>query len=140
MELLGFGDKALELMGELCEKKAAVAAVVRDIRAVASPSGPPPPPQEQFRGGAVRAPNSPSGARSTEGSAPRARRKCCEAPTRRQLREALLRGAALGLPPQKNTRCLDEAQRETGSGRARKIHGDGHEEVEIPRRGAAATY
>ena len=32
MELLGFGDKALALMGELCEKKAAVAAVdVRDI-------------------------------------------------------------------------------------------------------------
>jgi hypothetical protein len=40
MELLGFGDKALELMGELCEKKAAVAAVdVRDIRAIATASG-----------------------------------------------------------------------------------------------------
>ena len=40
MELLGFGDKALELMGELCEKKAAVAAVdARDIRAIATASG-----------------------------------------------------------------------------------------------------
>ena len=40
MELLGFGDKALELMGELCAKKAAVAAVdVRDIRAIATASG-----------------------------------------------------------------------------------------------------
>ena len=40
MELLGFGDKALALMGELCEKKAAVAAVdVRDIRAIATASG-----------------------------------------------------------------------------------------------------
>ena len=40
MELLGFGDKALALMGELCEKKAAVAAVdARDIRAIATASG-----------------------------------------------------------------------------------------------------
>ena len=40
MELLGFGDRALALMGELCEKKAAVAAVdVRDIRAIATASG-----------------------------------------------------------------------------------------------------
>ena len=40
MELLGFGDKALALMGELCAKKAAVAAVdVRDIRAIATASG-----------------------------------------------------------------------------------------------------
>ena len=40
MELLGFGDKALALMGELCEKKAAVAAVdVRDIRAIATAAG-----------------------------------------------------------------------------------------------------
>ena len=40
MELLGFGDKALELMGELREKKAAVAAVdARDIRAIATASG-----------------------------------------------------------------------------------------------------
>ena len=39
MELLGFGDKALALMGELCEKKAAVAAVdVRDVRAIATAS------------------------------------------------------------------------------------------------------
>ena len=40
MELLGFGDRALALMGELCAKKAAVAAVdARDIRAIATASG-----------------------------------------------------------------------------------------------------
>ncbi|KAH8093028.1 hypothetical protein JL720_5202 [Aureococcus anophagefferens] len=40
MELLGFGDAALTLMGELCEKKAAVAAVdARDVRAIVSAMG-----------------------------------------------------------------------------------------------------
>ena len=40
MELLGFGDRALALMGELCEKKAAVSVVdARDIRAIATASG-----------------------------------------------------------------------------------------------------
>jgi activating signal cointegrator complex subunit 3 len=144
MELLGFGDAALALMGELCANKAAVAAVdARDIRAIASASGPPPP----ARQGAVR-------------SAPKKQSQRRQKQLRKQRREAEAKGIdegadylaalgfdehylaqerALGLPTQKkHAAFLDEAQREYRAERAglpagaEKLYGDGYEEVEIP--------
>ena len=146
MELLGFGDAALALMGELCAQKRSVAAVdARDVRAIARAAGaaPPaaPPRGPRQRGGAVTV------------QAPKKQSQRQMKQLRRQRREIEAKGpdegaaylAALGFEdpdvPEaapKHAAFLEEAQREYRGARAglpsgaEKFYGDGYEEVEIP--------